>query len=40
VETLAVFEMTQRGFADLLSTVRSEQERRLQTEEGDPPLAP
>jgi len=33
VEALAVFEMTQRGFADLLSTVRSEQERRLQTDE-------
>jgi hypothetical protein len=32
VETLAVFEMTQRGFADLLSTVRSEQERRLQAD--------
>ena len=33
VEALAVFEMTQRGFADLLSTVRSEEERRLQTDE-------
>jgi len=33
VESLAVFEMTQRGFADLLSTVRSEQERRLQIDE-------
>jgi hypothetical protein len=32
VEALAVFEMTQRGFTDLLSTVRSDQERRLQTE--------
>ena len=32
VEALAVFEMTQRGFSDLLSTVRSEQERRLQTD--------
>jgi Mg/Co/Ni transporter MgtE len=33
VEALAVFEMTQRGFADLQSTVRSEQERRLTTDE-------
>lgn len=33
VEVLAVFEMTQRGFAELLSTVRSEQGRRRQTEE-------
>ena len=33
MEALAVFEMTQRGFADLLSTARSEQERRLQTDE-------
>ena len=33
VEALAVFEMTQRGFADLLSTARSDQERRLQTDE-------
>jgi hypothetical protein len=32
METLAVFEMTQRGFAELLSAVRSDQERR-QTEE-------
>jgi MarR-like DNA-binding transcriptional regulator SgrR of sgrS sRNA len=28
VEALAVFEMTQRGFAELLSTVRSDQEHR------------
>jgi hypothetical protein len=33
VEALAVFEMTQRGFTELLSTVQSEQERRLQTDE-------
>jgi AmiR/NasT family two-component response regulator len=33
VEALAVFEMTQRGFAELLSTARSDQEQRLQTEE-------
>jgi ANTAR domain/Phosphoserine phosphatase RsbU, N-terminal domain len=33
VEALAVFEMTQRGFADLLSTVRSEQNPRRQTDE-------
>jgi hypothetical protein len=33
VEALAVFEMTQRGFADLLSTVRSDQQRRRQTNE-------
>jgi hypothetical protein len=30
VEALGVFEMTQRGFADLLTTVRSEQEHRRQ----------
>jgi AmiR/NasT family two-component response regulator len=28
VEALAVFEMTQRGFAELLSSVRSDQEHR------------
>jgi hypothetical protein len=28
VEALAVFEMTQRGFAELLSTARSDQEQR------------
>jgi MarR-like DNA-binding transcriptional regulator SgrR of sgrS sRNA len=33
VEALAVFEMTQRGFAELLTTVRSDQEQRRQTEE-------
>lgn len=33
VEALAIFEMTQRGFADLLSTIQSEQERRLQIDE-------
>jgi hypothetical protein len=33
VETLAVFEMTQRGFAELLSTVRSDLEQRRQTDE-------
>ena len=33
VEALAVFEMTQRGFADLLSTVRSEQERGHQIDD-------
>jgi ANTAR domain/Phosphoserine phosphatase RsbU, N-terminal domain len=33
VELLAVFEMRQRGVAELLSTVRSDQERRRQTEE-------
>jgi hypothetical protein len=33
VEALAAFEMTQRGFAELLSTARSDQEQRRQTEE-------
>ena len=33
VEALAVFEMTQRGFAELLSNVRSDQEQRRQTDE-------
>ena len=33
VEALAVFEMTQRGFVELLSTARSDQEQRRQTEE-------
>jgi MarR-like DNA-binding transcriptional regulator SgrR of sgrS sRNA len=33
VEALAVFEMTQRGFAELLSTARSDQEQRRQTEQ-------
>ena len=33
VEALAVFEMTQRGFAELLSTARSDPERRRRTEE-------
>ena len=33
VEALAVFEMTQRGFAELLSTARSDQEQRRQTDE-------
>jgi hypothetical protein len=33
VEVLAVFEMTQRGFVELLSTVRSDQEQRRQTDE-------
>ena len=33
VEALAVFEMTQRGFAELLATARSAQEQRRQTEE-------
>ena len=33
VEALPVFEMTQRGFAELLSTVRSDQEQRRQTDE-------
>jgi ANTAR domain/Phosphoserine phosphatase RsbU, N-terminal domain len=33
VELLAVFEMRQRGVAELLSTVRSDQEGRRQTEE-------
>jgi hypothetical protein len=33
VEALAVFEMTQRGFAELLSTARSDQEQRPQTGE-------
>jgi hypothetical protein len=32
VEVLAVFEMTQRGFAELLSTARSDQEQRRQTD--------
>ena len=31
VEALAVFEMTQRGFAEMLSTARSDQEQRRQT---------
>ena len=33
VEALAVFEMTQRGFAELLATARSDQEQRRQTDE-------
>jgi hypothetical protein len=33
VEALAVFEMTQRGFAELLSTARSDQEQRPRTDE-------
>jgi hypothetical protein len=33
VEVLAVFEMTQRGFAELLSTARSDQEQRRRSEE-------
>jgi MarR-like DNA-binding transcriptional regulator SgrR of sgrS sRNA len=33
VEALAVFEMTQRGFTELLSTARSDQEQRRQTDE-------
>src|SRR4029450_8659927 len=33
VEALAVFEMTQRGFAELQSTARSDQEQRRQTDE-------
>ena len=33
VESLAVFEMTQRGFAELLSTVRSDQEHRRQIDQ-------
>jgi hypothetical protein len=33
VEALAVFEMTQRGFAELLSNARSDQEQRRQTDE-------
>ena len=33
VEALAVFEMTQRGFAELLSNVRSDQEQRRQSDE-------
>jgi MarR-like DNA-binding transcriptional regulator SgrR of sgrS sRNA len=33
VEALAVFEMTQRGFAELLSTARSDQELHRQTDE-------
>jgi len=33
VEALAVFEMTQRGFAELLSTARSDQEQRRQPEQ-------
>jgi AmiR/NasT family two-component response regulator len=31
VEALAVFEMTQRGFAELLSTARSDQQQHRQT---------
>jgi hypothetical protein len=34
VETLAVFEMTQRGFAELLSTARTDQEQPRQADEG------
>jgi hypothetical protein len=33
VEALAVFEMTQRGFSELLSTDRSDQEQRREIEE-------
>jgi MarR-like DNA-binding transcriptional regulator SgrR of sgrS sRNA len=33
VEALAVFEMTQRGFAELLSTARSDQDQRRHAEE-------
>jgi ANTAR domain/Phosphoserine phosphatase RsbU, N-terminal domain len=33
VEALAVFEMTQRGFAELLSTARADQDQRRQTGE-------
>jgi hypothetical protein len=33
VEALAVFEMTQRGFAELLSTVRSDEEQRRRLED-------
>jgi AmiR/NasT family two-component response regulator len=33
MEALAVFEMTQRGFAELLSTARSDQQQRRQTDE-------
>jgi hypothetical protein len=33
VEALAVFEMTQRGFAELLSTARSDQDHGRQTDE-------
>jgi hypothetical protein len=33
VEALAVFEMTQRGFTELLSTARPDQEQHRQTEE-------
>ena len=33
VEALAVFEMTQRGFAELLSAARSEQEQRREIDE-------
>jgi MarR-like DNA-binding transcriptional regulator SgrR of sgrS sRNA len=33
VEALAVFEMTQRGFAELLSTARSDQDQRRHSEE-------
>jgi hypothetical protein len=33
VEALAVFEMTQRGFASMLSTARSDQEQRPQIDE-------
>jgi MarR-like DNA-binding transcriptional regulator SgrR of sgrS sRNA len=33
VEALAVFEMTHRGFAELLSAARSDQEQRRQTDE-------
>ena len=34
VEALAVFEMTQRGFAELLSTARTDQEQPRQADEG------
>ena len=37
VEALAVFEMTQRGFTELLSTARPDQEQRLETEEDREP---
>jgi hypothetical protein len=37
VEALAVFEMTQRGFAELLSTARSEQEPGPRTDEDRQP---
>ena len=37
VEALAVFEMTQRGFTELLSTARPDQEQRRETEEDREP---